>query len=312
MKIEVLTEGQYIGKVQRDHPHMRTDLAWICALQADHIPIVKVHEIENEYDLGVFILPKKLEQIAGYLEQVDYKSKFKKIAFMQEGPQTFFQDYHINLQFWYYDFLQNVDYIFTHNLIDQNYYRGLTNKPTYILQSLIIETPLQNLEIKTYDQRKNLAIIGGNFTEWYSGFDSYIVAREFSENVAAPSMGRSQHGEEQVVQKVPHIQWKDWMSHLNSFRYGVHMMRTAAAGTFSLNCAYLGIPCIGYDIIDTQSILHPDLTVQVGDIGRARQLACRLRDDRGFYDHVSHQAQERYRRFYTEEIFLKKFYEAVF
>jgi hypothetical protein len=174
MKIAVLTEGQYIGKVQRDHPHMRTDLAWICALQADHIPIVKVHEIENEYDLGVFILPKKLEQIAGYLEQVDYKSKFKKIAFMQEGPQTFFQDYHINLQFWYYDFLQNVDYIFTHNFIDQNYYKGLTNKPTHILQSLLIEDPLKDLEIKTYDQRTNSVIIGGNFSQWYSGFIEHL------------------------------------------------------------------------------------------------------------------------------------------
>ena len=39
------------------------------------------------------------------------------------------------------------------------------------------------------------------------------------------------------------------------------MMRTHAAGTFALNCSYLGIPCIGYKGLDTQSTLHPDLSL---------------------------------------------------
>jgi hypothetical protein len=32
MKIAFFTEGGYQGKIFRDNPNMRTDLAWICAL----------------------------------------------------------------------------------------------------------------------------------------------------------------------------------------------------------------------------------------------------------------------------------------
>ena len=43
-------------------------------------------------------------------------------------------------------------------------------------------------------------------------------------------------------------------------------MRTHAAGTFALNCAYLGIPCIGYSGLDTQRLCHPDLSIKMADI----------------------------------------------
>ena len=36
MEIAFFTEGQYQGKVSRDNDNMRTDLAWICSLKADH------------------------------------------------------------------------------------------------------------------------------------------------------------------------------------------------------------------------------------------------------------------------------------
>lgn len=34
MKIAFFTEGGYQGKVPRNHPNMRTELAWMCALNA--------------------------------------------------------------------------------------------------------------------------------------------------------------------------------------------------------------------------------------------------------------------------------------
>jgi hypothetical protein len=306
MKVAFLTEGRYRGRVPRDYPVMRTDLAWISALEADHVPLLEVGELaDKQYDIGIFVLPKRLEAVAGYLEKVDYRSKFHKVAFMQEGPQTYFQDYPLNLQFWYYDFINNVDAIFVHNYQDQRYYNSITdNVPIYRLPSLLLEDPIKDLKIKPYEQRHNHAIIGGNFTSWYSGFDSYIVAREFSESIAAPSMGRSQPGEDQVVQKIPYKDWKDWMHELNNFRYAVHMMRTFAAGTFSLNCAYLGIPCIGYYGLDTQSDLHPNLTFQEGDIEGARKAARRLRDDRDFYNHCSTGCRVNWKFHYREEVFI--------
>ena len=51
MKIGVFTEGGYQGKVPRNHPNMRTDLAWWCALGATHHPLHTLHELpDNLYD----------------------------------------------------------------------------------------------------------------------------------------------------------------------------------------------------------------------------------------------------------------------
>ena len=33
-----------------------------------------------------------------------------------------------------------------------------------------------------------------------------------------------------------------------------------------MNCGFHGIPCIGYKGLDTQQILHPNTTIEVGDI----------------------------------------------
>ncbi len=69
------------------------------------------------------------------------------------------------------------------------------------------------------------------------------------------------------------------------------MMPTVAAGTFSMNCAYYGIPCIGNEKVDTQSSLFPDLSVDVEDVHSARILALQLREDREFYEHNAHRAK---------------------
>ena len=62
-----------------------------------------------------------------------------------------------------------------------------------------------------------------------------------------------------------------------------------AAGTFALNCAYWGIPCIGYKGSDTQTELHPFLSVDAGDIHSASKLAEKLKTDEDFYTHCSKQ-----------------------
>ena len=59
MRIAFFTEGGYEGKVSRSNLNMRTDLAWICSLQADHYNISRLSQIKSdEYDLGIVILPK--------------------------------------------------------------------------------------------------------------------------------------------------------------------------------------------------------------------------------------------------------------
>lgn len=97
------------------------------------------------------------------------------------------------------------------------------------------------------------------------------------------------------------------MQCMNDFKYCVHLMRTAAAGTFSLNAAYLGIPCIGYNTIDTQRLCHPSTTVKVGDLRTAREVARALVEDKEFYEMCSIDARKQYEILYSEEAFLRTF-----
>ena len=86
------------------------------------------------------------------------------------------------------------------------------------------------------------------------------------------------------------------------------MMRTHAAGTFAMNCSYLGIPCIGYAGLDTQRILHPNLTVSDGDLESARKLIDKLWNDLDFYEENRILTTELYNKHYSEEEWKKRFY----
>jgi len=299
MKIAFFTEMEFNGKISRTHDNMRVEFAWMCALNADHYNIRQIPI--DKYDLGIVIIPKKNPNF----NIDDLKLSCLKVAVMQEGPNWYWQDYDLSKQIWYFNTLTSADIIFTHNKSDQKYYQGLTAHPDVrVMPSLMIEESIGKL---TQENRKGV-IIGGNFVSWYGGFDSFIIAQEFDNGIVhAPSMGRRQPSEEQLIKHLPYLNWKGWMHELNKFKYGVHLMRTHAAGTFAVNCAYLGIPCIGYKGLDTQEICHPDLTVNAGDLSTARKIATDLRNDEQFYLYCAEKCRHQYQSFYTEQTFLEKF-----
>jgi hypothetical protein len=298
MKITFFTEGGYQGKIPRNHPNMRTELAWMCALNADHWNINQPPN--QQYDLGVVIIPKNNPQF----DINKLKQYCNKIAVMQEGPNWYWQDYPLNQQIWYFNTIQEADLMFVHNESDRKYYEGLTGKECKVLPSLMIKDSISNLpKVKRKD-----VIIGGNFCSWYGGFDSYITAQEADCPIYIPSMGRKIEGEENMpkLNHLPYMNWVEWIKTLNNFKYGVHMMRTHAAGTFALNCAYLGIPCIGYEGLDTQEKCHPNLTVKLGDLATAKKLLTLLKTDQGFYSDCSLISKENHKKYYCEKNFLKQ------
>jgi hypothetical protein len=85
------------------------------------------------------------------------------------------------------------------------------------------------------------------------------------------------------------------------------MMRTHAAGTFSMNLAYHGTPCIGYEGLDTQDLLHPQTTVEVGNIAKAQSILKKLYSDKFFYHECSEQTKELFDKHYSEEAWLDDF-----
>lgn len=318
MKVAFLTEMGFIGKVPANHPNMRTEFAWMYALDATHYNIYNPHDVKG-YDVVIVIFPKgrvfldacgsKISNeenpvssllASNLIEQL--KQDNTKIYYMQEGPHWLFNDYELVDQINFYNMLASCDAILAHNTEDVKYYRGLLpNKEVSVMPTLMIDELVTHIK----PQPEEKAIIGGNFVRWYGGFESYMVAQEFG----VPIWGQTSHAmrdeEDQLFPHLPRVFWTDWMKQLSSFKYAVHLMPTVAAGTFSLNCAYFGIPCIGNEQVDTQRVCHPELSVQVHDTEQARKLAFKLKEDKEFYNHCSNLAKNNYQKFYNLDRFKK-------
>jgi len=304
MNIAFFSESLFDGKIPRDFDNMRTEYAWYVGLDATHHNIESIQSLDDDmYDLGIVIIPKtKIDYLMVYPLIEQMRRTCKKIGTMQEGPHWYFQDYPLHQQIWFYNTLMEMDVIFTHNQIDVEYYKGLTGKENVFQnKSLMIEDKITP-HIVNPDARGGV-IIGGNMVRWYGGFDSYVVAQEFDEDIFAPSMGRKIENEEQMegLTHLDYMNWLSWVNNLSRFKYGVHLMTTHAAGTFALNCAYHGIPCIGYKGLDTQELCFPHLSVDIGDLKRAKQLANRLKTDKEFYDSCSKISKQIYNERFSEK-----------
>jgi len=301
-KIAWFTEGGWSGKIPRNHRGMRNDSAWMCVLDAIHYPIWESHNIQEKYDLGIVTLPKtNIDKLIQYPLIENLRKCCKKIAYMQEGPHWYFQDYPLNQQIWFYNTLQEMDLLYVHNESDIQYFQGLTDKECKLMPTLMIEDLIKDLPVV---KREN-AIIGGNFCNWYGGFDSYMVAQEADCPIYIPTMGRKIEGEEQMpnLNHLPFMDWLSWIENLNNFKYGIHLMRTHAAGTFALNCAYLGIPCIGYEGLDTQEKCHPNLTIKLGDLVTAKKKLILLKNNEHFYTECSTTSKLNYNKYFHEDKF---------
>ena len=302
MKVAFFSEIGENKKFKRDHANARTDVAWCIALDA---PMCSLSDLPDEkFDLGIVIIPKKNPNV-----DLDFIRKCcDNVAVMQEGPHWFFQDYQVEWQFHYYNTLMKADWIYCHNESDLRYYQGLGCKDIRVMRSLMIPEGLL-----PRSESGDATIIGGNFVSWYGGFDSYMVARNIGDPIYSPSMGRKQPQEDLIedINYLNYMDWREWIDELSQFNIGVHLMRTHAAGTFAMNCAFHGIPCIGYKDSDTQRMCQPDLSVDLYDIERARILADKLSRDSDFYNYCSETALENYNKHYSEKVFIEHMTEVL-
>ncbi len=305
MKIAFFTENNFNGKISLPNHNLRTDLAWIYLLDADNININTVLTANistGHYDLGIIIIPKNRVDIHfGNIQMM-----CKKVAIMQEGPCTYWTDYVLADQFKYLELLSKADFLLCHNTSDIPYYKGLVEKSVHVLPSVMVEESISHIQKLPKDHRAG-AMIGGNMCSWYGGMSSFIVANNFSDKIFAPSMGRKIPGEEHIqgLTHLPYMNWVHWMQSLNEFAIGVHMMPTVAAGTFSLNCAYFGIPCIGNEKLDTQKHLHRQLSIDVNNIVGANKLAIRLKESETFYNSSIEQTLELYDELFHSRHFVQ-------
>ena len=305
--IAFFSESNFDGKISRNFENMRTEYAWYVGLDATHHYVGNLPSIEeNMYDLGIVIIPKtKIEQLMQVYLIKQMRRVCKKIGYMQEGPYWYFQDYPMEQQIWFFNTLMEMDVIFGHNQADVDYFRGLTKKEHVYQNATLMIT--DEIKPTTKPEDRSGVLIGGNMVRWYGGFDSYIVAQEFETDIFEPSMGRKIEREDEMdIKHLPYMNWIEWMNNLSQFKSAVHLMPTQAAGTFALNCAYHGIPCIGYRGLDTQAKCHPQLTVKMNDLNHARRLANKLKNDKSFYELQSEVAKNNFNTFFGEKEYIYK------
>ena len=308
-QIAFISELPFTGKVSRDHKHMRTEFAQFCALEADHYCFYDyTNKLNKNYD-HIILLISKTDKLRDFL----YKNKpnlvkelrifGKKIWFMQEATAQIYQQMPLHHQIYHYNLLQEVDAVLTENTTDFNYFRGLVGNEKQIdtIPTLIIEDNFKHL-LNTPKEEK--AMIGGNCNAWYGGFDSYVTALQFNVPLSVPKM-RKVENEGQFLDLLPHVSFSEWMKILSSYKYAVHLMPNVTAGTFALNCAFLGIPCISYAQSDPQRLCQPELSIEKFDLEKAVNLAKRLKTDLDFYNKCATDARINYNKYFAEEVFIK-------
>ena len=311
MKSAFLTEMGFNGKIPSNHNNMRTEFAWMYALQADHFNIHQ-YELVTDYDVVFIVFPKatvKLNTVGvemttpGADKDIGIYSKpivkmLKKnnelVCTVQEGPSWFFNEYDMPTQFNFYNQLAECNIIFAHNEYDTHFYKGLFPQTRIKVIPTLMIVNNDTCPFQTTPEDK--AIVGGNFCRWYGGFQSYLVATEFNCPIFVPASHCKRPREEQVpnLKHLPWVLWTKWMEQLSTFKYAVNLMPTVAAGTFTLNCAYYGIPCIGNEKVDTQQEFFPELSVDVHDVFSARHQA-NLLLNKDYYEGASHHAKKKFK-----------------
>ena len=217
---------------------------------------------------------------------------------MQEGCHWDWMEDPVPTMVWFYNQLLEADMILCHNEADKLYYQGMTDKPTMVLPTLMIE---DNIKIASKEDR---GFVAGNWHLTYRGFDAWVISNEFDLPKYGFKAGKYKEGED--INGINYLPWMDWYSfmyELSKCKYGIQTYQSSA-GQFPLNCAYLGIPCIGYDDVNTQIDLFPDLSVKRGNLLHARRLANNLQNNLDFYNKVSIKAKKLYNELYKEDKFL--------
>lgn len=302
MEIRWFSELPLDGKVDRDFTNMRTEFAWFVAQDAIHSNLFKLSQLaDNSVDIGIIIIPKKVEPFLDLDIVYHLKRVCKKYGFMQEGPSWYFQSLPLVQSFWFYNIMLNADFVLAHNDTDKSYYEGLLDKPVFINPTLMIEDSIK--DIKTTE--RNGIMLGGNLVRWYGGFNSLIAAKESNEKIYAPQMGRMEKEELSLedINHLPYMQWTDWIKALSRVKFAIHLNPNSIGGTFSLNCAYLGIPCIGNQDSNTQNLCFPSLSIRPDNMKAAKTLVKMLSTNETFYNNIVKSSKENYKKYFSEQVY---------
>ena len=312
------SEMGFEGYFPTNYPNLRVLETQLLYLKAYHLPIQKALKNNYEGDLlynigkGGFEKPYILHLYQNHHNVVsELKQNFKNVYIYQDGEIGWWNQVDVKLQIWWFNQLRESDGILVPNSTDIPFYKGLfPDKNIKVIRSVMTDEGLDKSKFKL---KKNKAIITGPLTPVYNGFSQVLLAHNLGvEGIDVPPMSENsmpkdswEMADNLGVNYLKYMSWVDWMYNLNQYKVGYMLSAATASGSFALNCAYLGIPCIGDKRADTQRILFPDLAINVFDNKKALELTLKLKNDLIFYNEVSTKAQIIYDKEFTKEKMLK-------
>ena len=313
------SEMNFEGMFPIDYPHLRVLETQLRFLDAYHYPINKLLSENKKYDgnllfnigKGGFDKPYIKYLYENYSNIVNtLKQKFHKVHIYQDGEVGWWNQVDVKLQVWWYNQLQEADGILVPNKSDIPFYEGIFPKSNVkIIRSVMTD---EGLDKSKFKPKENRVIINGPLTVEYNGFPQIILAHNTGMEIDIPPMGENRMPKDSWdmafnlgVNYLPYMSWVEWMYNLNRYKIGYMLMPAMASGSFALNCAYLGIPCIGWKKADTQRILFPDLAIDLFDNKKALELTLKLTNNSDFYNKISAKAKEIYHKEFTQEKMLE-------
>lgn len=313
------SEMGFEGIFPTDYPHLRVLETQLRFLDAYHYPINKLLSENKQYNgnllfnigKGGFDKPYIKYLYENYPNTVNtLKQKFHKVYLYQDGEIGWWSQVDVKLQVWWYNQLQEADGILVPNETDIPFYEGIfPGSDIKVIRSVMTD---EGLDKNKFKPKENRVIINGPLTMEYNGFSQIILAHNTGMEIDIPPMGESRMPKDSWgmapnlgINYLPYMSWIEWMYNLSRYKIGYMLMPAMASGSFALNCAYLGIPCIGWKKADTQRILFPDLAIDLFDNKKALELTLKLTNDPDFYNKVSTKAKEIYHKEFTQEKMLE-------
>jgi len=320
MNIKYATsEMGFEGYFPVNYPNLRVLETQLLYLEAYHLPIQKIFSEGKTYKgsllynigKGGFEKPYISDLYHNYHNVVSLlQEKFDEVYIYQDGEIGWWNQVDTRLQAWWYNQLRVSSGILVPNSTDIPFYKGLfPDKKIKVIRSVMTDEGLDKTKFKPQENR---TIVTGPLTREYNGFSQVLIAHNADMPIDIPPMGESRMPKDSWemapnlgINYLNYMSWVDWMYNLSRYKIGYMMSAATASGSFALNCAYLGIPCIGDKRADTQSILFPDLAIDVFDNKKALDLTLKLKKDLDFYIEVSNKAKRLYKKEFTKEKMLK-------
>ena len=313
------SEMGFEGYFPVNYPNLRVLETQLLYLEAYHLPIQKIITEGKTYKGSLLYNIGKGGFEKPYISELYHhhhnivaqlKEKFEEVYIYQDGEIGWWNQVDTRLQAWWYNQLIASDGILVPNSTDISFYKGLfPDKKIKVIRSVMTDEGLDKTKFKP---KENRTIVTGPLTKEYNGFSQLLLAHNLDMPVDIPPMGESRMPKDSWemapnlgVNYLQYMSWAEWMYNLSRYKIGYMMSAATASGSFALNCAYLGIPCIGDKRADTQSILFPDLAIDVFNNEKALELTFKLKNDLDFYIEVSNKAKRLYKQEFTKEKMLK-------